>query len=323
MSKEKKPNQVLLRPKNFCGFVGQKKIVETLKIIIKSSIEQNKYPDHILFYGPPGLGKTTLANIIANYSKRNIVYVQGSLILVKADVLSLFATIKEGDIIFIDEIHSINKNLEELIYSVLEDNVIDVPIGPEGEKKIIRMKVNPFTLIGATTKISAISKPIKDRFGLIFKLKNYSIEELSKIIQNSGKKLDLKIEEKEAILIAKYSNETPRIANRLTKRIKDFSIYYKKEIIDEKLILKTFNNLSIFEGGLNYHHIEYLKLLNTIFDNKSASLDAISSILIEDKNTIINDIEPQLLNNNLIIKTSKGRKITLKGSQYLMKNSIV
>ena len=162
--------QPSLRPNDFDSFIGQKKIIDTIKVCIESAKKQNKTLDHIIFYGPPGRGKTTLANIIANFCNRKINYVQGALIEKKSDILSIFTSVQENDIIFIDEIHSMNSNLEELIYSAMEDNVIDIQIGPEGEKRILRMKIKPFTLIAATTDFAKISQPIRDRFGLIFEL---------------------------------------------------------------------------------------------------------------------------------------------------------
>lgn len=220
-----KTNQISLRPNNFNLFVGQKKIIDTIKVCIESAKKQNRTLDHIIFYGPPGRGKTTLANIIANYSNRKINYVQGALIEKKSDILSIFTSIQENDIIFIDEIHSMNNNLEELIYSAMEDNIIDIQIGPEGEKRILRMKIKPFTLIAATTDYAKISQPIRDRFGLIFKLSNYSEEELAKIIIQTSNNLGYKIPKEQAIFLASYAQGTPRIANRLIKRVIDFLNY--------------------------------------------------------------------------------------------------
>lgn len=306
-----------LRPKNFKNFIGQKKLVQTIKVIIKSSQEQKKYPDHILFYGPPGLGKTTLAELVSIYSKRKIIFVQGSLLLFKPDILAVFANISEGDIIFIDEIHSINKNIEELMYSALEDSVIDISIGPEGDKKIVRMKIQPFTLIGATTNISKISQPIKDRFGLLSKFEKYSLDEISQIIKNSASLLKCDISDFQANKIATYANGTPRIGNRLLSRIIDFSYFYNNGVITDKIINKTFNYLSLYKFGLNGLHIDYLKTLSEVFESKHASIDAIASVLNESKEVIINDIESFLLPLKLISKTSRGRSLTIEGQKYL------
>lgn len=317
-----KNQTISLRPKFFEHFIGQEKIIKTLKIIIESSKKQNKCFDHIIFYGAPGRGKTTLANIIANESERRISFVQGSLIEKKSDILSIFASIEENDIIFIDEIHSIHKSLEELIYSVMEDNVIDISIGPEGEKKIIRMKIKPFTLIGSTTNFSKLSKPMRDRFGLILKLNNYSENEIKNIVIQSANFLKYKITEEQAKIIASFSQETPRIANHLIKRIIDFANYYNNGEITNEIIFKTFKNLSIYQDGLNDLHIEYLNLLFNSFEKKSVSIDVIVSLLNESKKMIIDEIEPTLLLKKYIIKSSRGRKITSLGVQYIQKHNL-
>ncbi|MBD5422897.1 MAG: Holliday junction branch migration DNA helicase RuvB [Mycoplasma sp.] len=313
---------ISLRPSNFDSFIGQEKIIKTIKVVIESSKKQNKTLDHIIFYGPPGRGKTTLATIIANYSNRKIIYVQGGLIEKKSDILSIFTGIEKNDIIFIDEIHSINNNLEELIYSALEDNVIDIQVGPEGEKRILRMKIKPFTLIGSTTNFSKISQPIRDRFGLVFKLNSYSNEELAKIIMQSANTLKHKIDNDLALMVASFSQETPRIANRLIKRIIDFADYYNNGLITNEIIFKTPKSLSIYKEGLTETHIDYLKILFETFDQKHVSLDVIISLLNENKNMIKNEIEPLLLSKKLITKSSRGRSITTLGVEYMLKHDL-
>lgn len=315
-------NQISLRPNNFDQFIGQEKIINTIKIVIDNLNKENKTLDHIIFYSPPGRGKTTLANIIATQTNRKINFVQGALIEKKSDILSIFAAIEKNDIIFIDEIHSMQTGLEELIYSAMEDNVIDIPIGPEGEKRIVRMKIKPFTLIGSTTEFSKISQPIRDRFGFVFKLNNYTDEELAKIIIQSANTLGYKINQEQAMIIANYSQETPRIANRLVKRIIDFAIYYNNGIINNDIIYKTFKNLSIYKDGLSDIHIEYLKLLLETFEERSVALDVIISLLNENKQLIVNEVEPLLLSKKYIVKTSKGRKITTEGVNYLLKYNL-
>jgi Holliday junction DNA helicase RuvB len=207
-----------LRPLNFNEFIGQKKLKKTLKVIIESSIKRKKQLDHILFYGRPGLGKTSLAKIISNKIKTKIRYAQGPLLEKKSDILTLFCSIQKGDLIFIDEIHGINKKVEEIFYSALEDNIIDVFIGPEGDQKLIRMKLPKFTLIGATTLFSKMTQPFKDRFGFIGKFSNYTKKDIEKIIKNSSKKLKIKIDKESIEKIALYSRNIPRIANNLLKR---------------------------------------------------------------------------------------------------------
>ncbi len=315
-------NKTSLRPNSFNEFIGQRKIIKTIQIIIETSKKNKKPIDHIIFYGPPGRGKTTLANIIASQSNKNIHFAQGMMLEKKSDILSLFSSIEQGDIIFIDEIHSIKNGLEELIFSAMEDNVIDINIGPEGEKRIIRMKLKPFTLIGSTTEYAKLSQPLRDRFGMTFKLTNYSKDEIAKIIMQSAKTLNHSISQEQALIISDFSQETPRIANNLTKRIIDFADYYNDGIITNSIISKTFKNLSIYKDGLTEIHIEYLKILFEVFEQKSVSIDVIISLLNESKKLIINEIEPILLSKKFVIKTSKGRQITTLGVDYILKYNL-
>ena len=308
---------ISLRPQNFRFFIGQEKLIKTLKVLISSSKQQKKCLDHLLFYGKPGIGKTSLANIIALKMEANIKFVQGFLLEKKSDILSLFASIKANDIVFIDEIHGINKSVEELLYSAMEDNVVDVFIGPEGESKVIRMQVPFFTLIGATTKLGFLSHPLKNRFGICWKLLDYTEKHISQIIVNSLKKLKWKGEEEAINLISSYAKKTPRIANNLLKRVIDFAIVNQVKVINLKIVKKAFKFLGLYKLGLNETHILYLECLNSKFNKKSVSLETISTIIFEDKKTIEVDIEPILLERGFILKNSSGRKITSLGIEYL------
>ncbi|PZW01414.1 Holliday junction branch migration DNA helicase RuvB [Metamycoplasma auris] len=305
------------RVNSFDDFVGQDKIISTLKVMINAAKKQARPIDHLLFYGPPGLGKTTLAQIIANETNANIVYIQGPLIQKKSDILTLFSSLNENDIIFIDEIHGINKSIEELLYSAIEDYVIDLPIGVEGDMKIMRLNLKKFSLIGATTRFNLISNPLKDRFGYIGKLLPYSIKEIKKIIRNSAKRNEIEIQEDAVDEIALNSRSTPRIANNLLKRVNDFAIYNNKKVVDYNIVRDAFNYLDVYPGGLSVFHIEYLLVLKNVFKNKSASLDTLSSILKDDKITIVNDLEPLLLLKKFIEKTVRGRRITKEGIEYI------
>lgn len=311
-----------LRPLNFKEFIGQEKIKKTLQVMIKSAKVQNKPIDHILFYGMPGMGKTTLATIIANESDNNIHYVQGSNIEKKSDLISILSILKENDIVFIDEIHSINKGVVEFLYSAMDDFVFDLIIGAEGNSKAMRMKLKPFTLIGATTKLNEIVQPFKDRFGYLCRLSSYTLENMIEIIQKSSNALKIEIQESLIRLIAEYSRSTPRLANHLLKRINDFSISQEQKEIDKRIIMKTFKNLDLYEFGLTKDHIEYMSILKDGFEEKCVSLDTLCGLLLNSKENIINEIEPILLYLKLIEKNSRGRRITSKGIDYLIRQKL-
>ncbi|NQZ29066.1 MAG: Holliday junction branch migration DNA helicase RuvB [Mycoplasmatales bacterium] len=306
-----------LRPENFKEFIGQKRLVHTLKIMIDSSKKRKVMCDHILLHGKPGIGKTSLAMLVAKEIEANIKFAQGSLMEKKADILSLFATIQKNDVIFIDEIHSMNKQVEELIYSAMEDGVIDIPIGIEGESKIVRMKLPSFTLIGATTKYNKISLPMRERFGLIGKLIDYKESELISIIEITSKKLKINSTRMAKSLIASYSNFIPRTSNNLLKRCRDFALSENEKEINEKIVRKTFKFIGLYKYGLNDMHIEYIKVLGNIFNGKWTSLEAISGVISDSKDNIEQDIEPILLKKGLLIKSSRGRALTNKGIHYL------
>lgn len=306
-----------LRPTTFEKFIGQRKIVNTIKVMIQSSIKRKKQLDHIMLYGGAGVGKTTLATIISNEYGRKIKFAQGPLLEKKADILSLFASLNKGDIIFIDEIHGINKNAEELLYSALEDNVMDVLVGPEGDQKIMRMNMPPFTLIGATTQYTKISQPLRDRFGLVGKLVDYDESEIYQIVKNSAKELKFKVNDEAIKLISHNSRMVPRVANNLLKRTHDFAVVKDSKIIDKDIVLETFESIGLYKLGLLEQHLSYLKLLANNFEEKWVSIDTISGILNEQRNELEKDIEPILISNGLIQKGPRGRKITNEGIHYI------
>lgn len=315
-------SQIQLRPQTFDDFIGQKKLVITLKTMIEGAQHRKETLDHILFYGPPGTGKTSLATIIGNETNVKVHYLQGSLIEKKADILSVFSNINEHDIIFIDEIHSINKNVEELIYNAMEDFKIDLILGPEGNTKVMRMSLKPFTLIGATTKLNLISQPFKDRFGFLGKLNNYENDEIVKIIMQSQHKLKINVKDKVLDLLAQYSRGIPRIANHLLKRTYDFSIKNNEKEISVETTKLTFKNLELYNLGLARDHLDYLEVLNETFNEKFASIDSIAGIMNISKENLINEIEPLLLYLKLIEKSPRGRRITTKGVDYLIKTHL-
>ncbi|MEA4134345.1 Holliday junction branch migration DNA helicase RuvB [Mycoplasma sp. 2704] len=310
-----------LRPRSFEKFIGQDKLKQTLLAMIQSSKVQNKPLDHILFYGMPGMGKTTLATIIANQKGSKIHFVQGTNIEKKADLISVLSVVNENDIVFIDEIHSINKNVVEFLYAAMEDFVFDLIIGVDGNSRPIRMKLKPFTLIGATTKFNEISQPLKDRFGYIGRLVNYTLKDICKILKITCSKLNLNLDDELIKYIASYSRNTPRLANHLIYRVLDFALSSEKGEITKQIIKKTFKYLDLYEYGLTKDHIEYLQILKDGFEEKSVSLDTIVGLTLHNKYDIVNEIEPILLLLKLVQKTSRGRKITSLGIDYLLRQN--
>ncbi|BBA22425.1 Holliday junction branch migration DNA helicase RuvB [Mycoplasmopsis bovirhinis] len=306
-----------LRPTQFKDFVGQKNLVKTLQTVISSSQIQQKNLPHILFYGSPGMGKTTLVSIIANQIGAKIHFIQGANIEKKSDLINVLSVINEGDIVFIDEIHSVNKTVVEFLYNAMEDFVFDLIIGVEGNSRSMRMKIKEFTLIGATTRINDLPQPLKDRFGYIGRLVNYEEDEISKILENSAKRLNVNIEKDCIKKISQYSRKTPRIANHLLQRVNDFAISLNNGMIDLKIIQKTFKSLDLYKYGLTKDHVEYLELLKENFYEKYVSLLTLSSLIKFNKENIVSDIEPILLFYNLIEKNSRGRRITTQGIDYL------
>lgn len=309
--------QNLHRPKCLNEFIGQSKIKNVLEISINSAKKRKKQLDHVLISGMQGMGKTTLANIIAYELGNKIKFAQGPQLEKKSDILTLLASISEGNIIFIDEIHGINKNIEELIYSAMEDGIIDVILGPDGDSKVIRMKLPSFTLIGATTKLSKISTPLRDRFGIILRIPHYTLDEVKEIVLKNANILNIDIAENSAIEIASHSRKNPRVAIHLLKRSLDYALSLEKETIDAETIESTFSGLGIYKFGLTETHITYLKLLSERYGKKYCSLELIAGLLSENKDAIEHDIEPILIDLYLIDKTSRGRTITIEGMHYL------
>ena len=316
---------MLNRPKTFNQFIGMNKLKKILKIIIASSLKRKEPLDHILLYGPPGLGKTSMAYLIGKYSKQNIKYINGNIIEKKSDILSVFANIKENDLIFIDEIHAVNKQIEELLFSAMEDNVIDILIGVESEAKIVRFKLKPFTLLGATTKFGKMSNALLDRFGFSWKFEYYSNKDIGKILSQYANENDFSFDNDALELLIPYTKNIPRTAKTITKRIFDFMIVHDKKIITSKIIYKTLNLLQIYKDGLNQHHINHLLLLRDVFKQKPTGLSIISNVSKESKINIETQIEPILMQLHLIKRNTQGRKITFEGVNYLknIKNNII
>jgi len=288
------------RPCRLRDYIGQNDIKELISINISSAKKRDSILDHILLYGPPGLGKTTLATIIANEMDSNIKIVNGTSLERVRDIILVLADLEESDTLFIDEIHRVPKKIEEAIYSALEDRKIYITV----EDKIIELDLPHFTLIGATTRVGMLSKPFRDRFTHIYRLQYYNIDELSTIIQNISEKMNIDINIEICREIAKRSRGTPRIAINLTKKVRDFYLYDSREI-DSKFLEYIFKKLKIDKRGLDEIDNRYLDILKR--EGKPVSLKTISSLLNEDITTIEEYIEPYLIENGFIKKTSSGR----------------
>lgn len=303
----------LFRPNLLSDFVGQDEIVNKLKIYIYSAKERNETLDHTLFYGPPGVGKTSLAFIIAHEFNSKIKVVSAPTLKTIGDLVGILSILDPGDVLFVDEIHRLDKSLEEILYSVLEDFKLNITFKNSEQVKLVNFDISPFTFIGATTQIALISSPLRDRFGITFKFDYYTVEEISKIIRENTIKMGFSIDNSEAIEIAKRSRKTPRIANNLLKRIVDFTIYENSKKITKQILNNAFGMLKIDKDGLRKEDIDILKLMFNKFKNVPISLEVIASYIGENVNNIRDVYESYLVNEGYIERTKRGRILTLKG----------
>ncbi len=304
-----------LRPSTLDEYIGQEQIKKNLKVFIQAAKKRDEGLDHMLFFGPPGLGKTTLANIIANEMNANLKTISAPMLEKSGDLAAILTNLEEGDVLFIDEIHRLKASIEEVLYSAMEDFRLDIVIGSGPAAQTIKIDVAKFTLIGATTRAGMLSNPLRDRFGMSFRLNFYNEKELALIINLASKKLGYEIEDKAAKEIARRSRGTPRIALRLLKRVRDFAEVENKKIIDKKLAKYALDELGINEHGFDELDIRFLKLLADA--KKPLGLSTIAAALSEDEDTIEEVIEPFLIANGYIEKTPKGRIATRKTYEVL------
>lgn len=308
-----------LRPNNWDEYIGQKHIKDNVKILLRAAEERNQIPEHILFYGPPGLGKTTIAHLIARETGRQMKITSGPAIEKVGDLASILTNLSSGDILFIDEIHRLNKMIEEVLYPAMESGVLDIIIGKGPSARTIQLDLPPFTLIAATTRVALISSPLRSRFsGGVFRLEFYTNEEIQKIVDRSSKLLDTNLHQEALEEIAKRSRFTPRIANYFLKRVRDYAQVNKREKeIDKQTAKDSLAMLAIDELGLNSSDRKFLEILIEKFGGGPVGIKTIAAAMSEEEATVEEVIEPYLIQLGLLERTARGRIATNKAYEHL------
>lgn len=312
-----------LRPKDFTNYIGQQRLKQNLELAIAAAKKRSEPLDHVLLYGPPGLGKTTMATVIANEMGAQVRITSGPAVERAGDLASLLTNLQDGDILFVDEIHRLNRSVEEVLYSAMEDFKLDIMLGKGPSAKSLRLDLPKFTIIGATTRVGTLASPLRDRFGHIHRLEFYTPDEMQQIITRSARILDVKIDEKAATELAKRARLTPRIANRLLKRVRDYADVNGDGIIDTVVGERALALLEIDELGLDPAD---RMLLNAIVDNYNGGpvgVETLAALTAEERSTIEDFIEPYLMQIGMLERTPRGRKVTAKTYKHLGKKSKV
>ena len=310
-------NDMSIRPSTLSEYVGQKEVKDNVDIFIKAAKMRNEPLDHVLLYGPPGLGKTTLAYIIANELGSNIKTASGPAIEKSGDLAAILSTLEPGDVLFIDEIHRMPRFIEEILYPAMEDFTLDIVVGNDSSTRSIKIDLPPFTLVGATTRAGDLTSPLRDRFGITCKLKYYTEDELKQIVERTSRVLEMPIEEDASLELARRSRGTPRIANRLFKRVRDFALVEGLSAIDKEITDKALGRLKVDEAGLDETDHQFLRAIIEKFNGGPVGIETIASSIGEEISTIEDVYEPFLLQEGYIKRTLRGRVVTKKAYDHL------
>src|SRR5580698_9248922 len=311
--------EVTLRPHDFANYIGQERLKQNIQLAIAAAKKRGEPLDHVLLYGPPGLGKTTMASVIANEMGAQIRITSGPAVERAGDLASLLTNLQDGDILFIDEIHRLNRTVEEVLYSAMEDFKLDIMLGKGPSARSLRLDLPKFTIIGATTRTGSLAAPLRDRFGMIHRLNFYTPEEIQQIIERAAKILNVKIDKPAAAELAKRARLTPRIANRLLKRVRDYADVNGDGIIDTQLSYKALELLDIDEIGLDSSDRNLLAAIIENYNGGPVGVETLAALTAEERSTIEDFYEPYLMQIGLLERTPRGRKVTHKAYKHLGK----